>query len=71
MNLLIHLLCTIRSSDDSTGTSTKIIEGGLPNFIITKTPIVTQIVSSWLLPKSKPRERGTELFHVFKKEGLL
>ena len=29
----------------------KIIEGGLPNFIITKTPIVTQIVSSWLLPK--------------------
>ena len=29
----------------------KIIEGGLPNFIITKTPIVTQLVSSWLLPK--------------------
>ena len=29
----------------------KIIEGGLPNFIITKTPIVTPIVSSWLLPK--------------------
>ena len=29
----------------------KIVEGGLPNFIITKTPIVTQIVSSWLLPK--------------------
>ena len=29
----------------------KMIEGGLPNFIITKTPIVTQIVSSWLLPK--------------------
>lgn len=29
----------------------KIVEGGLPNFIITKTPIVTQLVSSWLLPK--------------------
>ena len=29
----------------------KMIEGGLPNFIITKTPILTQIVSSWLLPK--------------------
>lgn len=29
----------------------KIVEGGLPNLIITKTPILTQLVSNWLLPK--------------------
>ncbi len=42
--LLIHLLCTLRGSDDSAGTSTKNYRRWIVNFIITKTPIVTPIV---------------------------